>query len=201
MVVADSALAALWVQILPSLLAGALGLVGVVYGALWASRAETRRWLRQERLEAYREFLEIANIAEATIISPLVEHYGRMIGNRAEVEKTWSAINDAGDKIAADLRRPTGLIQLLGPPHMAKEATQVRLLVAIGRRVRPTGPIRTIETPRGPEQVQQASWDFDKVGAQFDDYAKELRVGLQRFAELAARVIHSDDSREALRRP
>jgi hypothetical protein len=47
-----------WIQLLPTLAAGLLGFVGVVYGAAWTARAEHQRWLRQELLNSTVSFVK-----------------------------------------------------------------------------------------------------------------------------------------------
>jgi hypothetical protein len=46
-----------WLQLLSILLAPLLGLIGVTYGSVLARSAEHRRWVREEKLKAYAEFV------------------------------------------------------------------------------------------------------------------------------------------------
>ena len=50
-----------FVQSLPAVIGG----IALIYVAYRTSRAEHRRWLRQERLKAYCTFLEIAEVASS----------------------------------------------------------------------------------------------------------------------------------------
>jgi hypothetical protein len=74
MLIVDSA-PSTWVQLLPTAVAGATGLVGVIYGALWASRTEDRKWVRQELLETFVTFTDrsakLLRVSQSQIL-PLV---------------------------------------------------------------------------------------------------------------------------------
>ncbi|HEV8649555.1 MAG TPA: hypothetical protein VG276_09145 [Actinomycetes bacterium] len=112
----------LLVQVLPTIVGGILGLAGVVYGAMRGSRAEHRRWLRQERLKVYSEFLEIAHSGLEAVNRLLLESIEGGAGD-------LNAIVRRADQTSDALQRPTGSIALLGPGgvHLAAGVVRVSL--------------------------------------------------------------------------
>jgi hypothetical protein len=107
------------VELLLVVLTGAFGLVAGVSVAVRNSRAEHRRWLRQERLKAYSAYHGIANGGLEAINAMLVAflHTG---------QANPQAIVRRAEQTSADLNRPAGSILLLGPEHVSTAAGAVR---------------------------------------------------------------------------
>jgi hypothetical protein len=109
----------LWIQAGPTLV-GVLALLGAVYVAYRNSRAEHRRWLRQERLKAYSEFVDIAGTG--------LDEANELLDQYVEEGKGSSeSIQLVADKTSNKLQRPMGNITLLGPEKVVAAAWQVRL--------------------------------------------------------------------------
>jgi hypothetical protein len=98
------------VQALPAVIGG----LALIYVAYRTSRAEHRRWLRQERLKAYCTFLEIAAGGLEAIQAQLVALYHGK-GNPEAITRRAEQTND-------DLQRPDSSIRLLGPEHVTVAA-------------------------------------------------------------------------------
>ncbi len=110
----------LLIQILPVAISGMFTLGAAIYVALRNSRAEHRRWLRQERLKTYSTFLEIA--------SGGLEAIAEM--DEAVTERTGGslkAIQHPAEQTSDELQRPIGAIALLGPKDVTESAGAVRL--------------------------------------------------------------------------
>jgi hypothetical protein len=107
------------VQVLLVILSGLFALFTAVYVAIRNSRAEHRRWLRQERLKAYSSYSEIASSGLEAIDAMLMAflHTG---------EANAQAIVRRAEQTSADLHRPAGIIRLLGPQHVNTAAGAVR---------------------------------------------------------------------------
>ena len=103
------------VQALPAVIGG----LALIYVAYRTSRAEHRRWLRQERLKAYCTFLEIAAGGLEAMQALLVAFYHGK-GNPQAIVRRAEQTND-------DLQRPVSSIRLLGPEHVTVAAGAVRL--------------------------------------------------------------------------
>jgi hypothetical protein len=104
----------LLVQILPTVVGGTFALAAAIYVAVRNSRAEHRRWLRQERLKAYSTFLESANRGLDTINAMLRRN-----------ERDYAAILLRSTQISDDLQRHIGGIVLLGPATVTVAAEAV----------------------------------------------------------------------------
>lgn len=104
-----------FIQSLPAVIGG----IALIYVAYRTSRAEHRRWLRQERLKAYCTFLEIAAEGLEAIQAQLVAFYHGK-GNPEAITRRAEQTND-------DLQRPVSSIRLLGPEHVTAAAGAVRL--------------------------------------------------------------------------
>jgi hypothetical protein len=104
-----------FVQSLPAVIGG----LALIYVAYRTSRAEHRRWLRQERLKAYCTFLEIAAGGLEAIQAQLVAFYHGK-GNPEAITRRAEQAND-------DLQRPVSSIRLLGPERVTVAAGAVRL--------------------------------------------------------------------------
>lgn len=92
------------------------------------SRAEHRRWLRQERLKAYSAYHGIASDGLEAIHAMLVAflHPG---------QANPDAIVRRAEQTSADLHRPAGSILLLGPKHVSTAAGVVRFLLGWSAKV------------------------------------------------------------------
>jgi hypothetical protein len=104
-----------WVPVLAAVISG----LALIYVAYRTSRAEHRRWLRQERLRAYSTFVEIAAGGLEAIQAMLVAlHHG--MGNP-------DAITRRAEQTSDDLQRPVATIRLLGPERVKVAAGVVRV--------------------------------------------------------------------------
>jgi hypothetical protein len=112
------------VEVLLVVLSGAFA----VYVAVRNSRAEHRRWLRQERLKAYSAYHGIANDGLEAINAMLVAflHTG---------QANPQAIVRRAEQTSADLNRPAGSILLLGPEHVSSAAGAVRFSLGWSAKV------------------------------------------------------------------
>jgi hypothetical protein len=116
------------VELLLVVLTGAFGLVTGVSVVVRNSRAEHRRWLRQERLKAYSAYHGIANGGLEAINAMLVAflHTG---------QANPQAIVRRAEQTSADLNRPAGSILLLGPEHVSTAAGAVRFSLGWSAKV------------------------------------------------------------------
>jgi hypothetical protein len=107
------------VQVLLVILSGLFALFTAAYVAVRNSRAEHRRWLRQERLKAYSTYSEIA-------MSGLQAIYAMLLDFMHTGEADAQAIVRRAGQTSDDLHRPAGTINLLGPRHVDMAAGTVQ---------------------------------------------------------------------------
>ena len=112
----------LWVQIAPAVV-GILGLLGAVYVAYRNIRAEHLRWLRQERMKAYTEFIAAAEAA-ADLLWGMKADLDLQTGLSEEGEPPVIRIGRRAQELSAKL--PINAIILLGPDRVADSASRVR---------------------------------------------------------------------------
>jgi hypothetical protein len=172
----------LWIQAAPAFV-GVLALLGAIYVAYLNSRAEHRRWLRQERLKAYSEFVDIAN-------SGIDDIYEMLRTYTEEGKGSSRAIVLRADDTSYKVRHAMGNISLLGPKNIADAALSVALSFYWSAYAT-ADLLKESDLTEGPDNTKRIDVALfeSRLESRLAELLERSREKLRNFRELAAREL------------
>lgn len=154
-----------WVNLVTSLATVVVTLAAVYAAARWKEKADDRSWLRQQRIEAYRDLL--------VDIDRVIESASDAVAVRTNNSETLSERLAQLMTYAHSLDRAATNVGLVGPPELAKLAHQ--MVKVTFEDVWPA----SIQTQRG--QLNQKNWEeaTERLMQQYQEFRALARVDLK----------------------
>jgi hypothetical protein len=153
-----------WVTVITSLATVVVTLAAVYAAARWKEKADDRAWLRQQRLEAYRDLLiSIDRVVDAALDAIAIA-----------VDRPEARTNSLKQLLdyVYDLDRSATGVGLVGPPELAKLGHEITK--SAFQKVWPAS------AQTHPEQLDSANWEeaTDQLVQQYRRFRELARVDL-----------------------